>query len=259
MNTAEVIIPINQGGNYLAPIEAGTGVPLPIWAPGDGGTNRHHAHFYRRDFENGPPSARAVRFSRLQTIRKDPHRRYHEAFDGALMPQTEQEAFNIAVLNCAGYIPPYVVDLSAKSFSIQELTPAMRAQLLEPGVFSIERKNKPRADIGQFLMYYALSQKFDHVRQSLIEEFLSITPEQARQDEAKKERKQRLGLRLTGKAIEVAVDPINTPFRRAREGSLLRVGAPVCAFWVVKDYIHGYELDYMDTLEEKLSLEYSTA
>lgn len=257
MNTAEVIIPKNEIGNYLAPLETSTRVPLPIWAPGDGSTNRHHAHFYRRNFENGPPSTRAVRFSRLQAIRKDPHRRYHEAFDGALLPDSEQEAFNIAVLNCAGYIPPYVVDLSSRSFSIQELSPSMKSQLLQPGVFSMERKNRPRADIGQFLMNFAINQNFDHVRQSQIEEFLSITPEMAEVDPVKKERKHHLGLRLTSKAIEVAVDPVNEPFKRAKRGELLRVGAPVCAFLVVKHYVSGHETDYLETLEERLANEYA--
>lgn len=258
---AEFIIPVSDRGSMLTPIENATRVPLPIWAPGDGATNRHHAHYYRIDFENGPHNimTRAVRFSRLQEVRKGPHRWMHDAFDGALMPRSAQEAFTITVLSCAGYIPAYAVDLTDRDPEVVEMTPRMRNELKRPGVFTIESRQGRRAEIGQFLMYYALWQKFDDEEMSKVEQFLSITPEQMMDDELARQRKLRLGLRLTGKAIEAAVDPINSEYQRARNEDALRPGAPVCAWLAVKEFVKGYEPDYFETLELKLKLDLGVA
>lgn len=252
------IIPKNALGNDLTPVETSTRVPLPIWAPGDGKTNRHHAHYYAHDFENGPLESRAVRFSRLQRVRKRPHKIMHDTFDGAMLPQSPEEAFVTTVLSCAGYIPDFVIELSGNTPEITETTPHHRAELQKPGVFSIERKRQHRAEVGQFLMNYAIWQDFDHVKKPLIDQYLSINKpwEQLLAAEEHKP-KLLLGLRLIGKAIERAVSVINPEYVRARDESALRLGAPVCAWWVVKGYVSGHEPEYFDSLHERLALAYA--
>lgn len=254
----EVVTPVSSEGNEMSPFERRTGVILPIWGTADGPTNRHHAHFYKRLYEKGPREQRAflraVRFSRLQRVSKADHRIYHDAFEGTQFPQNEKQAFRTTILNESGYIPPWVVDVTNGSPAITETTPIMRHVLRQLGIMSIERPPFRRAEIGQFLMYYALKQPLDHVKTSLLEEFAHLTQNVIRNNEQLRERKLELGLKLTNIAIGVAVEPIEKPFQQARDELLLPESAPVCAFHEVKQFVQGYEPDYYDTLQEQIAI-----
>lgn len=255
----EFLIPSNTEGKSLSPIEEKTGVVLPIWAPGDGETNRHHPHFYKRNYLNGSrkQETRAVRFSRLQRVNKTAHNKYHDLFEGTAFPEDEKQSFGITILNCAGYIPGYVVELSNQKPNIIETTPRMRRVLRAPGILTMERGIRARRDIGQFLMYYAISQKFDHVKQDQIEQFIEFGKPKFLNDELAQARRFRLGMRLTNIGLGLAVDGIDKRYREAREIEALPKYAPVCAWQVAKDFVDGYEPDYYETLHENLVAQFA--
>lgn len=261
----EVTIPVNTRNKILTPIETSTRVPLAIWAPGEGKTNRHHAHFYKTDFEDGPRGNpnRAVRFSRLQDIRKGPHKAVHNMLAGTLMPQSLSEAYGVTLFNCVGYVPRFVIDMTMNDSTVEdrirEITPSMREALQRPGVFTIEKRRSCREEIGQFLMNYAIWQQFGEDDQRQVEQFLAITPEQAAASTELHQRRLRLGTRLIGKGIEYAVDPINDEYSRARKELTIPEGSPVCAWWVVKNYISGHEPMYFGELTESLQSQLAVA
>ncbi|MBA3758174.1 hypothetical protein H0X10_00895 [Candidatus Saccharibacteria bacterium] len=258
---SEFLIPHNDEGRALSPIEAKTGVVLPIWAPGDGLTNRHHPHFYKRNFLNGlrKQETRAVRFSRLQRVQLSAHEKYHRAFDGTAFPVDENQSFGITILNCAGYIAGHSVEMSGSKPNIIETTPRMRRILRSPGILTMERRYSYRRDIGQFLMYHAVSQRFDHVKRGQVEEFIELGAAKFQTDELAQERRLRLGMRLTNIGLGIAVDGIGKKYLQARQSLALPEEAPICAWQVAKDYVAGHEPDYYDTLHENLELQLADA
>ena len=54
-----VLVPRNDLGNPMSPVEESTGVVLPIAASMQGWQNRHHAHFYGRQYREGSLGQRA--------------------------------------------------------------------------------------------------------------------------------------------------------------------------------------------------------
>lgn len=252
----EVITPVSNNSRPMAPYERRTGVVLPIWGEGGGETNRHHAHFYRVLYEKSPRPQRAflraIRFTRLQRVSKTDHQTYHDNYDGTLLPPNEKRSFMTTILNEAGYIPPWVVDVRGSSPEIVETTDEMREALRRPGVLTIERSPHRRAEIGQFLMYYALGQHLGHVKEELLDEFVHLTPHRIRRSEELRERKLALGMKLTNIAIGVAVDPIERAFQQARDQQALGERASICAFHEVKQFVGGHEHQYYDTLRQQI-------
>lgn len=254
----EIVIPISENGRAMSPYERSTGVVLPIWGPPGGPRDRHHAHFYKSHFERGPQEQRAflraVRFTRLQRVRiKGAHDVYHDAYDGTADPVSMKQAFRTTILNEAGYIPPFVVDVQEGEPVIKETTSKMRQALRRPGILTIEKSPYRQREVGQFLMGYAIWQPLGHVKETLLEEFVSLTPGVIKQDEAKRERKFELGMKLTNVAIGVAVEPVEKYFQQARDTESLKHQAPVCAFHEVKEYVSGFEPEYFDTLQQSVA------
>lgn len=260
---SEVLIPKNQYGRDMSPVEARTGVVLPIWAPGEGKTNKHHAHFYKRLYMNGPRKieTRAVRYSRLQRVLMTAHngspQSYHGQFEGTELPKDEKHSFGIIVLNCAGYIPSHVVDLSGSNAEIVETTDKMRRVLRQPGTIGIENRKHARKRIGQFLMSAAVAQRFDHVKQTQIEQFLEYCKPKYAGDDDIQTRRLELGLRLSNIGLGVAVNPIDKAYFQARDQAALPDAAPVCAWQVAKDIVTGFEPDYLGELEYNLTEQYA--
>lgn len=258
---SDVIIPYNERGNPMSPYEAHTGVILPIYsfASREEGQrrNRHHPHFYREDYINGTLAQRAVRFSRLQLVAVGKHKSYHDKFKGTRFPDSLQEETIVTILNYAEYVPTFAVDVSGSSFEVRELSPAEKEELQKPGTFTVERQGEKRGEIGQFLMGCALLQDIPgNAKPTLIDEFLSITPEESMTDETLRAKKLQLGVRLLNKGIGLAVDPVNVEFSEARRRRAIPIGKPVCAWLLVKQYVAGHEPRYVDTLDQKLRVDY---
>lgn len=250
----EILTPKNKEGRDLSPIEAKTGVALPIWSTGEGETNRHHPHFYKRHYLSGlrKLETRAVRFSRLQLVDKSAHDKYHLQFEGTAFPKNKQKSFEVTILNCAGYIAGHVVRLTDFGWGVTETTPEMKHAFQLPGIMTIERGYRARREIGQFLMNHAISQSFDSVKQSQIEQFIELGKPKFKEDEAAQARRYRLGMRLTNIGLGLAVDGIDRSYKEARSLQALPEEAPVCAWKVAKNFVQGYEPDYYETLEENL-------
>jgi hypothetical protein len=255
-----VIVPSTAQGNPMSPIELATGVPLPIVTPKSTQEhNRHHAHFYKYMYQAGNMGQQAVRLSRLQNVPISAHHWYHHFFDGTMLPATDAEAYTITVLNQAGYIPDFGVKIANKQATISELTGEEKKKLRRPSTFTSETQADAQIRIGQFLMYYALSQDFDRTKELLIEEFLGITDKDMQQNEVLRARKLQLGMKLTNSAIGRAVDPINKTFQQARKSYSLRKHSPPTPWEVVKRALNGHEPDYFETLENRLASEFGVA
>ena len=250
----EVTVPVNVNGNPMSPVETATGIPLPIVASSKSGRkDQHHSFFYDEMYKYGTPGQRAARKSRLQYVNRAHHMMYHNEIDGTEMPQSESDAYRITVLNCAGYIPAYGVRVTGKDLDIVALTDFQRARLREPGIIRVEKGAAAKVTIGQFLIYHALSQRFDKDHIADVTRFLAIDQKEMKRKESLRAEKERLALRLTNIAISHAVDPINEEFRRSRKATALRKGTPPTPWHVVKQQIEGREADYYETLETRLA------
>jgi hypothetical protein len=240
----------------MSPVEASTGVTLPVIAKLNGLPSKHHAHFYGAIYKEGTLSQRALRFSRLQRLPPAIHKNFHMVFDGTTLPADEDEAYAATVLNCAGYIPRYGIRISYKDVSIEEIAPGDKKVLRKVRAFVLERQLKAQTEIGKFLMDYALMQEFSHAEQLRVEEFLDITPERMQQNEDLRGQKLRLGMRLANVALSTAIAPIADNYKQARSEKALRTGMPPSAWQFVKKLIDGHEIDYIPTLEARLKQEY---
>jgi hypothetical protein len=249
-------LPFDHHGSPLSPMESGTNVVLPILAQVKGVPNKHHAYFYEAHYKEGTIAERALRYSRLQAVGRRAHKAYHHQYLGTLMPENEAAAAAAVILNSAGYMANMGVHIEEDGISIEEITPPQRVALRKPKVFSIERSITHQAEIGKFLIEYALKQNFDHVKQSHIEEFIELTPKKMAYDHELRARKLRLGMRLTNIAISMAVDPIEAEYRDAYRKRALRKYTPATAWEWAKGLIKDHENDYLETLEDRLISQY---
>lgn len=251
-------IPYNQQGRPLSPMELGTDVALPIVARHRGTPNRHHAYFYERHYLKAALGIQAVRNSRRQRVNPQAHAYYHRRYFGTAISRDESLHAKAIILNSAGYVAPLGVKVSKNGTSIVELTQTERDRLRKPGVFTIERPSREQGKIARFLMEYALRQPMNHVDQSQIEEFLTLTPRKMAYDEGLRARKLRLGLRLTNIALDVAVEPIEPEYQEARRQRALRQGTPSRAWKWAKSLLKGRERNYLLSLEDRLIDEFGS-
>jgi hypothetical protein len=231
-------------------METDTDVPLPIvaYAQCSAKPNKHHGYYFERHYLRGPEAIRTLRFSRLQRVNPSAHEAYHNHYFGTLMPSDKTDAASGILLNSAGYIPHLGVVVTKDEVDTRELTDQERNRLRRPNTFLSEQTRK----IGDFLMEYALEQRLDHVKQSQIEEFLSLTPRKIARNEQLRARKLQLGLRLTNIAISIAVDPVEGEYQNARHNLSLRSGMPSTAWRLAKKLVRGRETKNLDALEDRL-------
>ncbi len=225
-----------------------TGLPLPILPlapPGEDAqrSDAHHA-FYEKDlFLHGTPGTRAVRFSRLQYGPRYYHSRYHSMFKGAALPENEFQEFTMTVLGFAGYVPDEAVDTSGTEPKVVVMNQAQRHHLQLPGILRTEHRKGRKAEIGQYLMAYALGLNEEFAEESIKEEFIETT---------NAKRKRELGFWLVAQAIETAVEPINPLYELAKRNKALRIDAAPCARLAVKQQVIRHVPDYFETLESRL-------
>jgi hypothetical protein len=250
-------IPETPGGRWMSPMETSTGVVLPILSSHFRlhYTNRHHAHFYARDYKDGPEHIKAVRYSRLQLVDKAAHHSYHDHIHGTEQPQDLETAFRITLLNAAQYIPRFAVDISTGYPDVVELSRRRKRQLRNPKTFSIEKSADARVTIGKFLMDYTTSQALDVGDTRLVEEFVELVQkddENSGLNTRKRRRLQKVGMGLMCEAMEKAVSPLERDYTEARRREFLAEGAPRTAFRALKSFVSGREPDYFQDLGGKL-------
>lgn len=256
-NISEIpgVVMYTHGKGVTAPVDEETGIPLPIWFKAPGTRQDYdHAYFYRENYVTGTPAQQALRLSRLQRVNRVMHDSKHSAYRGIKPPEDEDDIYRQIVLNLAGYVPRHAVRiLNNKHPDIFELSDKKRRKLRQPGRFKAEGQAK----INNFLVDYAYDRGFTESEHSLIEQFLSITPKQRKDDPALRESHWKIGMKLTGRAIGFANDPFTEEFAKLRRSDALRVGAPVCAWLVVRKFLKGKEIAALGSLESRLSAEYS--
>lgn len=249
-------IPKTPEGRWMSPIETSTGVVLPIWSSyfRHHYTNRHHAHFYERDYKDGPDHIQAVRYSRLQLVDKTAHRYYHDCIYGTEQPGDIEVAFRTTLLNAAQYIPRFAVDISTGYPEVVELSRRRKRQLRNPKTFSIDRSANARVTIGRFLMDYTTEQDFG-ADGSVVEEFVELVKndEEGRLSASKRRRLQKVGMDLMREAMGTAVSPLEESYREARKCEFLPEGAPRTAFKALKSFVNGREPDYFHDFGHKLA------
>jgi hypothetical protein len=197
------------------------------------------------------------------------HTRYHQNFDGTAYPEDEHDAFKVTILNCAGYVPSYGVHVKQDELVIRPLRSNEKHALRKPRSFVTERyyrgRGEQRKSIGQFIMYYALSQQFDDMKQLEVEEFLSLTPEAIEKAPTShqhnlEERKVQLAMKLTNSAIDASVELVRPDFQRARKQDLLRRDLAAIDPWsIAKAQLSDKEPDYYATLESLLANQFGAA
>ena len=266
IQNGEVIVPLSRFGFRTSPVEAETGVPLPILSTRrSGSTDYHHASFYGEVYKQ-QLEHRAVRYSRLQNVSKWAHTMYHQQFDGTAYPVDEHDAFKQTILNCAGYVPPYGIHIKGKELIVRALNPKEKTALRGPFSFITESYGHGRGDqrksIGQFIMYYALAQEIDFGKHIEVEEFLSLTPNVLEKKPELWERKFALGMKLTHEVISGSLDPVRPDFTRAvRQQALRKIKGPrITDPWpIAKSQLSAKESDYHNTLHVLLANRYGAA
>jgi hypothetical protein len=196
----------------------------------------------------------ALRYSRGQDLPVWLHNRYHDIFNGPLLPQDSQAKFTAVVLACAGVVPRKAIDLyipgEYKEVDLDDKQyEFIRRRIYFEGAASRAKSSK-RNHIGRFIAEHALQSSLTQI----------MTEKQIRQKVNEflkpKSSEQRTG---AGKFIlEHVVDasiaeliPIHAEAKK--EGMVKRsrktLGEQVLKFFTVDRF-----RDYFDPLEEKLSI-----
>ncbi len=251
----EILVPVSPRSKPMSPIEASTGVPLPIVGPRGRTPNRHHAFFYKEDYKNGTLGQQAVRLARIQRVGRYVHQPlFHNHFKGTAFPASEAQEWEIAILSLAGYVPSFGVKFKKREPHVEELTVKEKKMLRRTDTIIQEKPSKEQGRIGEFLLRYSYENNLNQSEQLWVEEFLSISGDT--HDERLQARKLRLAEKLTNRAIDTAVDPVRPVFTEARASRRLRNGSPNSAWRVVKDMVAGRIPGYVDLLEDQLAQQF---
>jgi len=256
----EVIVPMDDNKQLMAPLERETGRPLPIISDHlDQKANKHHVFYYERFYKEGSLGQQAVRLSSLQLTNSVDHRKFHDEFPGGTaFPTTSGEEFNLTILGGAGYISRFGVRMRRGGGVITEMSKKETQKLRTPRIFSTETSWDNLNKMADFLLEYSIDQSFDDVKEKYIEEFLSIKQADAHVNARLQKRKQHLAMKLTNTAIAVAVDPIEPLFKEARLTQSFSAGQkpPVSAWHAVKRIAREREPIHFGTLEKRLATQY---
>lgn len=253
----EVLVPISSKGKPMSPVEASTGIPLPIVGPRGRTPNRHHAFFYADDYVRGTLGQRAVRLSRIQRVGRYVHESvFHKRFDGTAFPASESQEWEIAILSLAGYVPSFGVKFKKGQPYVEQLTVKEKKRLRRPDTIIQEKPSQEQGIISEFLLKYAYENNLGASEQLWVEEFLAIPADSPSEGELL--RKLELAEKLTNRAIDVAVSPVNLVFSQARKLRKLKVDSQNCAWRVVKEKVAGRIPKDVGLLEDKLSQYFSS-
>lgn len=214
-----VVIPENEHGLRTSPLEAGTGVPLPIL----GQRSRfekdyHHGFFYKKLFEENP-ALEAVRLSRIQLVGRFAHMAYHREFDGTRLPEDNKEAFNLIILNLAGYVPDIGVEVRQAKQRKRRLEPAQviirplrnpeNFSLRKPDAFMAQQDDEEqKTRLSSFIEDYAKSDNFEATRLLELEEFMDNFYANSTNQEVR-DRQLQLAFRLTAQVLKATVKSEN--------------------------------------------------
>ncbi len=216
--------------------------------------DNHHAFFENRELTS--EGGRVLRHSRLQYGSRWVHARYHMLFEKLeWIPQTEIDEFRVAVLSVAGYVPDYAVDVGGSVPKIKRLHPWEHKRLVAGDIGPEQRwSNQTERDLhhlnrGMFFMKQALSQKFDHVKQTLLEEFLETKSSKRRLE---------VGLFIIDMGFLRAMDDVSATYRVAHQKGYIHPSKRKDPVGFLRSVVDGYQPDYFETLADVIKQQYSS-
>ena len=204
------------------PLDEATGIPLPIMPRDDlppvpTGRQRnieriadwHHPFHPRAELMADGDSGAAVRGCRVQWAEYDDHHhKYHGAFVGPELPETEEERFRTVVLAAAGYVPEAAIAFGLRGRPmVTQMSGEDRERLWQTGQLRVDNLSNVR----KFLINYAL-RDFGNFRTETIDEFLH-TPDM--------ERRFQLGCNFLGVAAHEAVTSLKDVYQESRGSGLI--------------------------------------
>lgn len=212
----------NMAANAVTPMDAITGIPLPIFPRTDlppiptgkaRNTERiadwHHPFHPRLMLVSAGMGAVAVRNCRIQWAQYgDHHNRYHGAFLGPELPGDETEQFRTVVLAAAGYIPEEAIGFERNKPIMRQLTEDQRDFLWRSRQIRVANA----ACVRDFLLEYAIERNLHGIHTNRIDEFLHTNDP---------ERKRQLGSTFLGIAAYAASEPVSFIYRQSRQKHLL--------------------------------------
>ena len=201
------------GGDRLTPSDEFSKLPLPLVPTEVGGglVNWHHHAHPRLDPLLHGEGGRAVRGARIQrTDANGNHFYYHDSFYGPALPTTPEEQFSYTLLAACDYIPEYGLDFPNGKPIKKRLTPD-NIRTLRQGDLRPESLHRMR----RFIRNYIVDQDLSFIPDSKIEEFL---------DARRKVQRYTAGQWIVARALEVAIEPINSTYNQARRNGFLRPG-----------------------------------
>jgi len=209
-----------------APIEAGTGIPLPlcpnpdlppILSRGQPNVEReadwHHPFYFKRSLLSHGVAGEALRSSRVQWMMYDQHHEdrlgLHAFYDGPELPEPGVDWFRTTVLACADYVPAKGIAFRRNGEPyIRTLRLAERHRLLNSGVIRVANYD----DVKPYFLEYVTQNGVENMAERTIDEFLHTR---------NLSKKRRLGESLIRAASEAAAEPIDEQYRAAKKQQFL--------------------------------------
>lgn len=215
-----------MAAELVTPFDEMTGIPLPLMPDSDlppiaiGRIRNieriadwHHPFHPRVALITEGVGAVALRNCRIQWTEYDTHHhKYHGAFVGPALPETDDEQFRNVLFASAGYVPSEAITFRRSGRPlIKKLDDEQREHLWNSGQLRVGNTSTVR----DFMLAYTLQQDFRHVNVSTIDEFLHT------RDLA---RKKELGGTLLAIAAYDAAEPIEDLYKHSRRLHLLPPG-----------------------------------
>ncbi len=224
-----------------APMCDVTGLPLPIFhkePPSNGAPfsirnkkNLHHSFHPEKSPLLNTVGGLAVRASRVQLVDFNLHTNYHRLFGGSVMPEIEDEDFEIAVMCAAGVVPRRAVDVR-KPWSYREVSLGdyHHSFLARSKIIRVEDP-KP---LAKFFAEYAAKQGIkDLIDNRVIDEFLD-------KDTTYEVKRQHAGFMLAT-ALDLSLEGLNQTYKEYKKEGYLHSGAENLRM-VTKRLVHCHSL-----------------
>ncbi|HET6924889.1 MAG TPA: hypothetical protein VFH39_03615 [Candidatus Saccharimonadales bacterium] len=209
---------------FITPLDHATGIPFPLMPRVDlppvpvGRIKNeariadwHHPFHPRQELvSEGITSAVAVRNCRIQWAEYDDHHhKYHGAYFGPVLPETDIDRFRTVVFAAAGYVPDAAIAFGRFHRPlIKKLDEDQRNYLWHSGQIRIANF----ATVRDYLLEYTLASDLSGVRESTIDEFLHTSDVKRRKE---------LGGTLLGIAAYRAAAPVNEVYKLSRKMNLI--------------------------------------
>lgn len=203
----------------------------------------HHASGFPSEHPELQGVGRVIRWARVQQGRRQLHSRYHNCYDGVILPKTEQELFMTTLLYVANYVPDVGVDVSGRKARLVKLEPDIRAQLQAPGIISPQLGSEWR--VGYFFGQYIMKHGLEPVKE---------TVEAAKFLEARDQlRRYRLGHQVLRLAAEAVLEPVEGIYQTARAQGHISPTKPDRALRFMMLHFNNHQPDYFDSLHQALA------